>query len=209
MLDEIGANARKRVVAIGETAEWVMATIGEDRSGPIGLQRSGRYQTEIGRHARAILARLGVTDSTYCSGKRSFRPSWTGRRLGGPRRRHGDDERGKTETGPETLSRAGASSRQNRTAMHRAAGANGTRRPAAGLEIYAVSEGRPTGPILPRQSGTIRIDILAPGWARIVNERLIAETRPPPRRSAISDRSSRRCRQQACGTFRSRAGSDR
>src|SRR5215207_6124614 len=68
MLDEIGANAGKRVVAISETAKRVMASIGEDRSGPVGLQMSGRHQTQIGSHARCALKGSG-RDGFTAAGK--------------------------------------------------------------------------------------------------------------------------------------------
>ena len=103
MLDEIGANAGKRVVAIGETAKRIMATIGENRGGPIGLQMSGCHQTEIGSNARGILTGSGRDRFNVLQREGSFRPELERRhRLGGPRRRHGDEDRGKTEPGPET-----------------------------------------------------------------------------------------------------------
>jgi hypothetical protein len=115
MLDEIGANARKRVVAICETAELIMATNGEDRSGQIGLQMSGRHQTEIGSHARVILTGSGRDGFNVLQRERPFRPELKRRRrLGAPRGRHRRDERGKPEPCPEPLSRKSASSRQNR-----------------------------------------------------------------------------------------------
>ena len=115
MLDEIGANAGKRVVAISETAERIMASIGEDRSGPVGLQMSGRHQTEIGSHARCALTGSGRDGFNVLQRERSFRPHLERRRrLCGPRPGHGNDERGKAEPGPDPLSRASASSRQNR-----------------------------------------------------------------------------------------------
>ena len=115
MLDEIGANASKRVVAICETAKRIMATIGEDRSGPIGLQMSGGHQTEIGSHARRILTGSGRDGFNVLQRERSFRPELErGGRLGRPRPGRSREDRGKTEPGPETLLRENASSRQNR-----------------------------------------------------------------------------------------------